>query len=299
METVTRNPSRKANARKMSATATKPEKQNESAPVVDVPNSSQKQIAEFIKTNKVKLTEYLSATFEEISEKDVNDITKEVAECAILKRSPKKGGPWSDDTSIIEDALRAVAGPKVVALDPEEEIEEEEPVDGIEEESEAPVESSEEEVEETDEPQKALASKPSKAAKQSKTKSKAKPVKASAPKKVEAAKATKAEPKKASKSKTADKKEKSVRTPVVSADKVKTLKGKEQWFAAAKVLKSQTKLRIQTQDIEEVIGHLYEVSIGKSKLREEGFEGKGEKCYRRNRILGFKKTIEDFLKNMK
>src|SRR5574343_108780 len=92
---------------------------------------------------------------------------------------------------------------------------------------------------------------------------------------------------------------KSDRTPSVSADQIKKLKGKEQWFAAARLLKSQKKLWIQTQDIPEVIGHIYDVAQGKAKLKEEGFDGKGEKVYRKNRILGFKETIEGFLKGLK
>lgn len=310
METVTRNPSRKSNARKMAAKGTA--KVKAEAPVVDVPNSKQKQIAEFVKVNKQKIADYMTQNFDDISDDDVTAITKEAAECSVLKRSPKAGGVWADDVSIIEDVIKHVAGPTVAVVEPEEPEpedpeEDEESVDESEEE-----EDGEQEESEPDEPAaeasdaqpeeptpSSLASEPSSPAKKSKTKSKAKPIKSATQKKATPAKPKAEETKKAAKQKADSKKEKSVRTPAVSADKIKTLKGKEQWLAAAKVLKGQKKLWIQAQDIPEVIGHIYDVSQGKAKLKEEGFDGKGEKVYRKNRILGFKETIETFLKGLK
>lgn len=303
METITRNPSKKSNARKMAAKTTT--KAKAEAPVVDVPNSQQKQINEYVKTNQQKIADYMTQHFDEVGADEVALITREAAECAILKRSPKKGSVWGDDVTIIEDVIKHVSGPTVATVEPEEEIEppvedvEPEEEDGEQEESEPVAESGEVEDQEEEPTPKTLASEPSSPAKKSKTKSKAKPMKAAAQKKATATKPKAVESKKAAKEKPASKAEKTDRTPAVSADQIKKLKGKEQWFATARLLKSQKKIWIQTQDIPEVIGHIYDVAQGKAKLKEEGFDGKGEKVYRKNRILGFKETIEGFLKGLK
>lgn len=315
METVTRNPGRKSNARKRAATAQavaadkKPATKAapakaavKTSPVVDVPNSQQKQITEFIQANKQKVADYMAKNFDEVSEADVETIAREVAECVVLKRSPKAGGVWGSEVDIVEGVITAVVGPKVATLDPEEPLvaATEDVEDGKQEESiadeptSAPVDPQPQEP-----PPSSLASEPSSSAKKEATKSKTTKVKTAAKKTAAPAK-PKAEPKKKpTKAKAASKADTSDRTPKVSVDSIKKLKGKEQWFAAAKVLKQQKKLWIQTQDMPDVIGHLYEVSIGKAKLKEDGFEGKGEKVYRRNRILGFKETIEDFIKSLK
>lgn len=314
METVTRNAGRKSNARKRAAAATAAPKEPKApkaaivktAPVVDVPNSQQKQISEFIKANKQKVADYMAKHFDEVSEADVETITKEVAECVLLNRSPKAGGVWGTEVDIVEGVITAVAGPKVATVDPKEplvdsepEVEEEE-ADGEQEESEPTESAAEAEVETPSEDQKSLASEPSSDAKTAKTKAKAKKMTSAAKKTAAPAKA-KAEPtKKPTKAKAkSNAEEKTDRTPAVSADQIKKLKGKEQWLATARLLKAKKKLWIQAQDIPEVIGHLYDVSIGKAKLKEDGFDGKGEKVYRRNRILGFKESIEGYLKTLK
>lgn len=312
METITRNPSKKTNARKMAAKATT--KAKAEAPVVDVPNSQQKQINEYVKTNQQKIADYMTQHFDEVGADEVALITREAAECAILKRSPKKGSVWGDDVTIIEDVIKHVAGPTVAVVEPTEVDHGEPPVgddieshhgdapeeeDGEQEESEPVAESDEIEDQEEEPTPKALASEPSSPAKKSKTKSKTKPVKTASQKKATPTKPKAVDTKKAAKEKPASTAPKSDRTPSVSADQIKKLKGKEQWFAAARLLKSQKKLWIQTQDIPEVIGHIYDVAQGKAKLKEEGFDGKGEKVYRKNRILGFKETIEGFLKGLK
>ena len=305
METVTRNPAKKNNARKMAA---KGKPKTKEVPMVDVPNSSQKQINEFVKLNEDKVATYMTQNFDEIGADEIALISREVAECVILKRSPKKGGVWGDDLSIIEDVIKHVSGPKIAVVNPDDEVvgidAAPEDEDGEQEESEAADSEGEEEVAQPEEPTPStLASEPSSPAKQSKTKSKAKPVKTSPQKTATPAKAKAPEKKKPTKAKaapkTSEKKESKPRTPAVSVDAIKKLKGKEQWFTAARYLKGQKKLWIQAQDIPEVIGHVYDVSQGKAKLNEEGFDGKGEKVYRRNRVLGFKETIESFLKGLK
>lgn len=323
METVTRNAGRKSNARKRAAAVnskekteaapkSKPKVETKTAPVVDVPNSQQKQINEHIKANKQKVADYMAKHFDEVSEADVEVIAREVAECVILNRSPKAGGVWGSEVDIVEGVITAVQGPKVATVDPAEPLADAGPdkgvhsdehdqgePDGEQEESEAAESAAEIEDAPADQDEKALASEPSSDAKTAPTKSKDKKV-TSATKKTAAPTKAKAEPtKKPTKAKAKSKADSSDRTPAVSADQIKKLKGKEQWFAAARLLKSQKKLWIQAQDIPDVIGHLYEVSIGKAKLKEEGFEGKGEKVYRRNRILGFKESIEGFLKSLK
>lgn len=303
METVTRNPSKqKAKAAKAPKKDTKPNlKPNASSgPVVDVPNAQQKAIDAFIKGNKATIGEYLKANFDEIGDAEIASITKETAECVILKRSPKVGGAWGDDTSVIEDVIRKVQGPTIAVVDPNEPLEDAEPVkaqepeedDGIEEEIKAPAKEKAEPV--------AAATEESEEIEIEAPKKKAKPTS-----KTSAKKGVKEKPKKDAKpatKKAATKKEiKAVEgtAPTVTPEYIKSLKGKDQWFAAARYLKGKKKIWIQTQDIPEVIGHLFAVSQGKEKLNEEGFKGKGEKAYRRNRILGFKDTIEAFLKDVK
>lgn len=272
METTTRTPNRKSSARKLAAKANKP--------VIDVPAVDEKKVEVFIKNHGKTITDYMTANFDEISEDDINGVIREAAECTLLKRSPKVGGAWGSDTSIIEDVLKAI-GPVLPVIEAQDEEQELKPIES---------QDLEEKIDTT---------KPKMFKTKSKPAAKAKAEKKTAEKKQSKTTEKKVATKKEAKAKAEPKKADKKSIKAASVDSIKSLKGKDQWLAAARHLKGQKKIWIQTQDIPEVIGHVYDVSVGKAKLKEEGFDGKGEKVYRRNRILGFKTEIESFLKGLK
>jgi len=321
METVQRN----ASKRKAAAT-----NKSESA-VIDVP-SDESKVNEFIAANRSRITEFMNQNFEGINAKDIEDVARETAECIVYERTPKVGGVWGSDTSIIEDAIKHVRGPSVATVDPEEPLvdaqaadadaandpetddvgadvekagpEVEEPQsdeigEGAAQQADAaPVEIAKPETQSNSRTQE---TKPEskKAASTKKPMARAKPTskaKTSAPKKQAKAKVKADDKKKVVKAQTNSKKETKARTEPVSVESLKTLKGREQWIAAAKILKSKKKIWIQAQDIPDVVGHLFDVSNGKAKLNEKGFEGKGEKSYRKNRMLAIKEAIEGIIK---
>lgn len=80
-----------------------------------------------------------------------------------------------------------------------------------------------------------------------------------------------------------------------SADSLKDLKGLDLWLGTARLLKIEGKIFCQVQDMPEVIGHLYDVHNGKAKLEETGFTGKGEKSYKKRRLMNILGAIKAHL----
>lgn len=294
METVSRVPSRKTNARKLAARAEQP--------VVDVPKAatSDSKIKTFIAENGKTIRAYVKENFDGVEDNDVTAIVRECAECVVLTRSPKKGGPWGDDTAIIEDILKSAGVSTEMDESEEDEAEDVEDIHASDD-ARSDDEAEEEEPEvKAEAPQekprtKAVETKAKKEPKTTKAKSTATQTKAAKPTKAQPkATAPKKKAKEKSPAKTSKSKEKKA-TKAVSVEVLKTFSGKKQWMEAARFLKSQKKIWIQAQDMEEVIGHLFDVNSGKAKLKEEGFDGKGEKSYRKQRLQKISNAITELL----
>lgn len=262
------------------AQAPKPAVRTES-PLIDVPPSDKNRIGVIKATHTPLIEKYVNDNFEAIDKKDMAGIISEVAECFVQKRSPKQGGIWGESTEVIEEMVKLVeAAEEQAPSEKDSGLEPEVNPDHIH--GDAPPE----------EPQDEVASET--------------PTMFKKPKKADKKKHVQGEPRRGQPLRSVKKAE----APAINKTKtnkatpldlaaLKKLKGREQWFAANEMLRSSKDIRIQAQDVEEVIGHLYEVSIGKAKLKEDGFEGKGEKSYRKARILGFKRKIEALIQKAK
>lgn len=294
MTTPTSTPTRKTTARKLAAQgAAKPEQKPEAkpaavpkpkpraeSPLIDAPPvyGQKTLVLAFKGQHTATIKAYVNKNFESIEPADMTGIINEVAECHVQKRSPKKGGIWGDSVEVIEDILKEVAAAEEAApseedhgLPPEGDPESHH---GDAPEDEGLAEAIAVEASETP----TMFKKPKHIKGEVR---KGQPLRSV--KKTEAPAMAKPAPKKGA----------------ADIESLKKLKGRERWFAAVEMLRKSSDIRIQAQDIEEVMGHLYEVSIGKAKLKEDGFEGKGEKSYRRARILGFKVKVEALLAKVK
>lgn len=297
MTTPNSTPVRKTSARKLAAqSAQSPEPAKPAAkapskpaavpkptaraesPLVDAPPvKGQKALTDsFKKAHSTAIKAYVNSNFESIEPADMDGIINEVADCFVQKRSPKKGGIWGDSVEVIEDILTAVVAPA-------EEAAPSEPDSGMPP-DEANIDNHHGDAPEDEGLAEAIAVEASERPTMFKkpAREKGKPRQGQPLRSVKKAEAPA-----------------TTKKPATDLEALKKLKGRERWFAAVEMLRKTADIRIQAQDMEEVMGHLYEVSIGKAKLKEEGFEGKGEKSYRRARILGFKTKVEALLAKVK
>ena len=276
MQTVTRQPSKRSKKPPVikEAKTVGSKKKATAKPVVDVPKNSgaDQAIAAFVKANKPSVKSYLENEFEGVTATLVNSVTKECAECSILKRSPKKSKLWTPD--IIEEVLKNACKPVKAAAKKA-----------------AP------------QPLKKKAKAPAKKAKTAaKPATKKKTVKKAAKKAASTKKVTKKKVAKKAASKKATKKvvkkASKASTLTVSVDEIKKMKGVKQWEAVALNLKHQKKIWIQAQDIPAVMGALYKVHTGKAKLPEEGLPGKGEKSYGKRRCVKMLTQVKETIASL-
>lgn len=267
MQTVTRQPSKRSKKppiKEVKAVGSK--KKATPKPVVDVPKDSgaNQTIALFVKTNKPAVKKYLENEFDGVTADLVNKVTQECAECAILKRSPKKSKLWTADIieEVISKACKQVKAP-------------------AEKKTQAPL-------------KKKAKSQPKKATTTKKAATAKKTVKKTASKKT----TTKKKVTKKATSKKAAKKVAKKPTTTTSEVDVKSLKGVKQWEGVALNLKHQKKIWIQAQDIPAVMGALYKVHQGKAKLPEEGLPGLGEKSYGKRRCVKMLTLVKDTIASL-